>query len=132
MKNSHKFYINGEWVEPTNLKTLEVINPADESTLGTIALGDAKDVEKAVSAARNAFESFSNTSRDDRISLLEAIEDAYKPRFDEMAETISGISIKTRLGINHRKNVAACVSKDTQSDQVYKSPQPSITKLRPA
>ena len=89
MKNSHKFYINGEWVEPTNLKTLEVINPADESSLSTIALGDAKDVEKAVSAARNAFESFSNTSRDDRISLLEAIEVAYKPRFDEMAETIS-------------------------------------------
>ena len=73
MENSLKFYINGEWVEPNSLKTLEVINPADESVAGTIALGDATDVDKAVKAARKAFPTFSQTSVDDRIAMLEKI-----------------------------------------------------------
>ena len=54
-----KFYIDGEWVEPNTLKKLDVINPADESIAGTIALGNEEDVDKAVRAARKAFTTFS-------------------------------------------------------------------------
>ena len=89
MENSLKFYINGEWVEPNSQKTLEVINPADESVAGTIALGDATDVDKAVKAARKAFPTFSQTSVDDRIAMLEKINEVYKGRYGEMVETIS-------------------------------------------
>ena len=71
MKNSLKFYIDGEWVEPNTLKKLDVINPADESIAGTIALGNEEDVDKAVRAARKAFTTFSLTSVDDRISKNE-------------------------------------------------------------
>ena len=89
MENSLKFYIDGEWVEPNTLKKLDVINPADESVAGTIALGNEKDVDMAVKAARKAFASFSLTSVDDRISMLEKINDIYKERYGEMVETIS-------------------------------------------
>ncbi len=89
MENSLKFYIDGAWVEPNTLKKLDVINPADESVVGTIALGNEKDVDMAVKAARKAFASFSLTSVDDRISMLEKINDIYKERYGEMVETIS-------------------------------------------
>ena len=89
MKNSLKFYIDGEWVEPNTLKKLDVINPADESIAGTIALGNEEDVDKAVRAARKAFTTFSLTSVDDRISMLEKINEVYKDRYSEMVETIS-------------------------------------------
>ena len=56
MKNYEKFYINGEWVNPANeLKTMDVINPATEDVIGTIAMGDSDDVNKAVKAAKDAF-----------------------------------------------------------------------------
>ena len=88
MKNSLKFYIDGEWVEPNTLKKLDVINPADESIAGTIALGNEEDVDKAVRAARKAFTTF-------LLLLLmteyrcEKINEVYKDRYSEMVETIS-------------------------------------------
>jgi len=66
MREYLKFYIDGQWVEPTELKTLDVINPATEAVCGKIALGAAADVDKAVMAARKAFASWSQTSREER------------------------------------------------------------------
>ncbi len=54
MREYLKFYIGGEWVAPTELKTLDVINPATEQVAGKIAVGSAADVDKAVKAARQA------------------------------------------------------------------------------
>ena len=90
MKVCEEFYINGEWVKPVNsLNTLDVINPATEEVYGRIALGDKDDVDVAVSAANDAFESYSQLSVDDRVSLLEKILEVYQGRYDEVAETIS-------------------------------------------
>ena len=90
MKVCEEFYINGEWVKPVNnLKTLDVINPATEEVFGRIALGDKDDVDAAVEAAYNAFESFGYSSVDERVSLLEKILEVYKGKYDEIAETIS-------------------------------------------
>ncbi len=89
MGNNLKFYIDGEWVEPGKSKTLDVINPADESVIGQIAMGDSADVDKAVAAARRAFVTFSQTSREERVAILEAIQEGYKARYEEMVETIS-------------------------------------------
>ncbi len=58
MSNRQKFYINGEWVEPSTSETLEVINPATEEPIDTIAMGGAADVDKAVAAAKAAFETY--------------------------------------------------------------------------
>ena len=89
MQSCLKFYINGEWVEPSAPKPLDVINPATEEVVGQIMLGNAADVDKAVAAAKAAFETYSRTSREERVALLEAIQAAYKERYAEMVETIS-------------------------------------------
>ena len=89
MKNQTRFYINGEWVEPSTRNTLDVINPATEKVIGSVALGSEKDVDKAVAAARVAFDSYSQTSQEERIELLEKIIDCYKARMDDVAATIS-------------------------------------------
>ena len=89
MKECTQFYINGEWVDPVDPKYLDVINPATEETIGKIAMGNSKDVDKAVAAAKEAFESFSQTSKEERLALMGKILEVYQSRYDEIAETIS-------------------------------------------
>ena len=89
MKDTTKFYINGEWVAPTTPKTMDVINPATEEAFATISMGSAADVDKAVAAAKAAFPAFSRTSREERIALMEKIIEVYKSRYAEVADTIS-------------------------------------------
>ena len=87
--NDRKFYIDGAWVDPVEPRTLDVINPATEEAVATISLGSAKDVDRAVKAARAAFPAFSRTSKADRIALLQRIIEAYKARYDDIAKAIS-------------------------------------------
>ena len=89
MENQLKFYINGEWVDPSTSDTLEVINPATEQPITRIAMGGPADVDRAVAAAKAAFETYSQTTRDERVALLEKIIAAYSERLGEVAETIS-------------------------------------------
>ena len=89
MKECTQFYINGEWVDPVDPKHLDVINPATEETIGKIAMGNSTDVDKAVAAAKEAFESFSQTSKEERLALMGKIIEVYQSRYDEIAETIS-------------------------------------------
>ena len=89
MSNRQKFYINGEWVEPSTSATLEVINPATEEPIDTIALGGPADVDQAVAAAKAAFETFSQTSREERVALLEQIIATYSARMGDVAQVIS-------------------------------------------
>lgn len=89
MVQHSKFYIDGAWVDPVAKKTLPVVNPATEEPIHEIALGSAADVDKAVAAARRAFDSFSMTSRQERIDLLAAIIDVYKKRMKEIGGAIS-------------------------------------------
>ncbi len=89
MRDYLKFYINGAWVDSITPKTLDVINPATEGVAGRISLGSAADVDLAVKAARTAFESFSRTSRAERVELLERIVEEYKKRYADMAAAIT-------------------------------------------
>ncbi|MDJ0653798.1 MAG: aldehyde dehydrogenase family protein [Xanthomonadales bacterium] len=89
MYDCRNFYINGEWVAPADGQELEVINPATEQVIGHISLGNAADVDRAVAAARNAFDSFSRTTREQRIELLGAVKVAYKARWQDMGQAIS-------------------------------------------
>ena len=89
MRECLKFYINGEWVDPANPQHFDVINPATEESIGKIALGNEEDLNNAVAAAKNAFESFSQTSKEERIELIGKILEVYQSRYDEIAETIS-------------------------------------------
>ena len=88
-ENARKFYIDGAWVEPSTTDTLEVINPATEQPIDTIAMGGTADVDAAVAAAKAAFDSFSRTSREERIALLDKITELIGVRAEEFANTIS-------------------------------------------
>ena len=89
MKDCRRFYIDGEWVDPVEVHDNTIINPANEEPIATISLGSAADVNRAVAAAKRAFESFSETGRDERLALLRRIIEVYQSKMDEMAETIS-------------------------------------------
>jgi len=89
MKDCRQFYIDGKWVAPTKPNDFPVSNPATEEPIATISLGTAADVDKAVAAARRAFESWSETSPEQRAALLQRIVEVYQSRYEEMAETIS-------------------------------------------
>jgi aldehyde dehydrogenase (NAD+) len=89
MRDYLKFYIDGAWVDPITPKTLDVINPANEEVAGRISMGSAADVDVAVKAARKAFATFSLTSREERIDLLERILAEYQKRFGDIADAIT-------------------------------------------
>jgi aldehyde dehydrogenase (NAD+) len=89
MREYMKFYIDGQWVDPVTPKSLDVINPANETVAGHISLGSAADVDKAVKAARKAFATYSQTSREERVDLLERIVVEYQKRYGDMAAAIT-------------------------------------------
>jgi aldehyde dehydrogenase (NAD+) len=89
MRNNLLFYIDGSWVEPASDGVIDVINPADESVVGRVALGDASDVDKAVTAARRAFETYSLTSIEERIALFDRIIAAYEKRAGDLALAVT-------------------------------------------
>jgi acyl-CoA reductase-like NAD-dependent aldehyde dehydrogenase len=85
---SNACYIDGSWVPSTGTSTIDVINPATEEIIGRVADGTAEDVNRAVSAARTAFESWSATSIDERVKFLTRIQEGLAARHEEMAQTI--------------------------------------------
>ncbi len=89
MRNYTKFYIGGEWIEPISARTLDVFNPATEKVAGKISLGSAGDVDNAVKAARKAFDSWSQTSVDERIAMIVKIVEVYKKRAGDIGEAIT-------------------------------------------
>jgi aldehyde dehydrogenase (NAD+) len=88
MRDMRQFYIDGRWVDPIKLRSHDVINPATEEVCGRISLGSAEDVDRAVAAARRAFDSFSSTTPDERVALLESILEVFEKRHDDVATAI--------------------------------------------
>jgi aldehyde dehydrogenase (NAD+) len=89
MYDCREFFIDGRWVTPSGRNEREVINPATEQSTGRILLGTAQDVDVAVRAARHAFESYSQTSREQRIALLERIVEVYEAWIPRIAQAVS-------------------------------------------
>ena len=89
MKECHQFYINGEWVNPISSEFIEVENPATEQVIGTIASGTKEDIDLAVTAAKQAFITFGESTKDERVAILESIIKQYDARQEELAKTIS-------------------------------------------
>jgi aldehyde dehydrogenase (NAD+) len=89
MREYLKFYIDGHWSDPADLRTLPVENPATERVCGTIALGTSADVDNAVRAARTAFRAWSQSSRDERLDVLQAVLAEYRKRAGDLAEAVT-------------------------------------------
>ncbi len=88
MREYLKFYIDGRWVDPSEPKTLDVDNPTSEQVSGKISVGSAADVDKAVMAARTAFATWSVSTREERLDLLEAIAAEYQKRSGDLADAV--------------------------------------------
>jgi len=110
MLEKRNFYINGKWVSPSKPNDFEVINPSNEEPFAIISLGDATDTNSAVEAAKKAFVKWKETSKEERINLLEKLLKIYKKRFNELAEAQSmemgapidyAISAQTASGQSH-------------------------------
>ncbi len=88
MENLRKFYIGGEWVEPISSATMPVLNPATEEQIGTVALGNSEDVNRAVAAANDAFGTFALSSKAERLDLLRSLKAETQARFEELAQAM--------------------------------------------
>src|SRR6266481_3048515 len=84
--DNRQFYIDGAWVDPVEPKEFKVINPATETIAGVISMGQPADVDRAVAAARRAFDGYSRTAPAERLALMERILAAYKAHYDEIAQ----------------------------------------------
>ena len=89
MRDYMKFYIDGQWVDPVTPRSMDVINPANEQVAGHISAGSVADVDKAVKAAQKAFATYSKTSREERLDLLQRILAEYQKRFGDIASAIT-------------------------------------------
>ena len=89
MKDKLDFYINGQWVQSESSETIEVINPANENIIGHVSAGTKEDINKAVIAASDAFQTFQYSSKDDRIELLNNIITEYENRYQDFVDTIT-------------------------------------------
>ncbi|HVD40089.1 MAG TPA: aldehyde dehydrogenase family protein [Solirubrobacterales bacterium] len=84
-----KIFIGGEWVEPIGADPIEIVNPTTEEVLGTIPGCTSVDADRAVDAARGAFDSWSQTPREERARYITAIAEGLNERGDEIAATIT-------------------------------------------
>ena len=89
MREYLKFYVDGKWVDPIDAKTIEVVSPATEEVSGRIALGSTADVDRAVKAARKAFESWSRTTREERLDALTRIQVEYQKRMADLGAAVT-------------------------------------------
>lgn len=108
LKYTQSFYIDGQWQPPCGKDRLDIINPCDEQTTGSLALANDLDVDRAVAAATRAFQTFSRSSIEERIELLQSILSVYERRHDEVAEAIS-LEMGAPLSFA-RRGQAACGS----------------------
>ena len=89
MLDRKNFYIDGKWVSPKEPRNHKVIDPSNEEICAEISLGGKKDVDKAVSAAKKAFETWAFSKKEERLDLLEKLYVVYKKHWAEMAKLIS-------------------------------------------
>ncbi|HTO55334.1 MAG TPA: aldehyde dehydrogenase family protein [Myxococcota bacterium] len=120
MQDHLNFYIDGAWVPPVKPATRDVINPATEKPIARISMGSAADVDKAVAAARRAFETYSRTTREQRIALLQKIVATYQSKYDEMAKTISS-EMGAPIWLSKAAQAAMFVAHFTQAIEVLKT-----------
>ena len=115
MENLKRFFINGEWVDPISDQNMLVINPATEEQIGTVALGNARDVDLAVEAASAAFDQFSETTKMDRLDLLKSVMVITERRIEDLAQ-----AMRMEMG------APITMARSSQADAFVDAGQPSM------
>ncbi len=89
MRELLQHYIDGKWVDSEGGARREVINPATEEACSVISIGTKADVDKAVAAARRALKSWSQTTREERLAVMNRIVEEYKKRTGDLAQSMA-------------------------------------------
>jgi aldehyde dehydrogenase (NAD+) len=87
--DADRFYIGGEWVAPSGDATMPIMDPSMDEQVGTVALGNLSDVNRAVKAAVDVFEAFGRWPKADRLSLLKRIREVTQARLEDLAHAMS-------------------------------------------
>ena len=120
MSNNCRSYIAGDWVSPAGRKSMSMVNPSSEGIYGALPLGVPQDINHAVTAAKEAFPSFSRTATKDRVELLGRLKDEYGKRFEDLAEAMTkemgspislSRSIQAQTGIIHLETTMSVMQK---------------------
>ena len=119
MSDSFEFYIDGAWVKPHGETVETVVNPSTEQAVARIILGDAQDVDRAVSAARQAFPAFAASSLQARIDLLQRIIEAYQRHSEALIEAVH-LEMGAPLSLARSAHVPAGLGHLTQALQVLR------------
>jgi aldehyde dehydrogenase (NAD+) len=119
MEKKLKFYIDGKWVDPVTPKAFDVIDPAHEEPFAQISLGSAADVDKAVAAAKKAFSTWSRTSKEERLALMQKIVEVYQKRYEDIVKAISR-EMGAPLGLSKNAQAAMGIAHFTQTMKVLK------------
>ena len=136
MREITKFYIDGKWVEAADPVLLDVINPATEQVAGHVAIGNARDVDIAVTAARRAFADWSRTTVAERVDALNAIIAEYQKRMGDLAAAVTeemgapdalAAGAQVPIGLAHLMTAAAQLpgfsfAEDRGTSRVVKEP----------
>ncbi|SOH94334.1 aldehyde dehydrogenase (NAD+) [Monaibacterium marinum] len=119
-----KFYIGGEWVAPDSTTTMPILTPSTNAQIGQVTLGNSVDVDRAVAAAKAAFETFSMTTKDERLALLRRLAEVTRARMDDLGHAISkemgapitmSCQVQAYSGLGHLEGyIAALESLDEQ------------------
>lgn len=126
VRNQTQHFINGEWIDSTDSKTIDVINPATEEIIGHVSAGTKEDVDKAVSAAKKAFPSFSTSTKEERIHWLKAIAEGYKKRSKELIDVMTdelgaplsvSENVHFKMGLAHFKQAAKALETFSFSEE---------------
>ncbi|WP_321806284.1 aldehyde dehydrogenase family protein [Burkholderia sp. BCC1993] len=89
MRTSRQSYIAGQWLDPDDARAIDVIDPATAKPYARLAIGGPADVDRAVGAAKQAFDTYSRWTVGERVALLQRVLEIYRRRYDEVARTIS-------------------------------------------
>ena len=124
MIENKNFYINGKWISPIKSNDFEVIDPSTEEAFAMISLGSIEDTDKAINAAKKAFETWKETSKEERLKLLQKFDEIYNRRWDEMVKAQStemgapldySSETHTQVGADISKNIIK-ILKETMRD----------------
>src|SRR5690348_1107282 len=79
-------YINGQFVTPHGTQVVDLVNPTDNKVIGKVTLADEIDTRKAIGAAKEAFNTFSQSSKEYRMDCLQRLHEAVAKRMDQLVE----------------------------------------------
>ena len=88
MKIINQIYINGAFVRPVGTETFELVNPSDNRPIGQLRLANEEDTSRAIAAAKAAFKTFSQSSKEERIEYLTRLHHAVLAREEDLVNVM--------------------------------------------